>query len=155
LPAISSIPPGESPFANLTSYVLPVATLVLATIPYIGRLVRASVIDAMDSEYVRMARLKGLDERRILFRHALPNAIVPTIQGIAVIVGYLAGGVVLVEYVFGFPGVGTELVNAIQARDIPTVQALGLLLAAVYVAANVLADIAVVYASPRTRTALR
>jgi peptide/nickel transport system permease protein len=80
---------------------------------------------------------------------------VPTIQGIAVIVGYLAGGVVLVEYVFGFPGVGTELVNAIQARDIPTVQALGLLLAAVYVAANVLADIAVVYASPRTRTALR
>jgi peptide/nickel transport system permease protein len=99
-----------------------------------------------------MARLKGMTERRILYRHALPNALVPMIQGIAVTIGYLAGGIVAVEFVFGFPGVGTTLLQAISERDIPVIQAVTLLLASVYVIVNLVADILVVYVSPRLRT---
>jgi peptide/nickel transport system permease protein len=99
-----------------------------------------------------MARLKGMTERRILYRHALPNALVPAIQGIAVTIGYLAGGIVAIEFVFGFPGVGTALLQAISERDIPVIQAITLLLASVYVVVNLAADITVVYVSPRLRT---
>ena len=91
LPAVSLIPPGSGALSRPNVYILPVATLVIAIVPYLGRLVRGSMIDVLESEYVRMARLKGMRERRILFRHALPNALVPAIQGIAIAIGYLAG----------------------------------------------------------------
>lgn len=152
LPAVSLVPLGASPFSQLDVFVLPVATLVLANVPYLGRLVRGSMIEALSSEYVRVARFKGLSERRILYRHALPNALVPLIQGIATSIAYLAGGIVVVEFVFGFPGLGTALVQAVGNRDLPVIQAVGLLLAVVCVTANLLADIAVVYVTPRLRT---
>lgn len=152
LPAVSLIPPGSGALSHPNVYILPVATLVLAITPYLGRLVRGSMIEVLESEYVRMARLKGMTERRILYRHALPNALVPMIQGIAVTIGYLAGGIVAVEFVFGFPGVGTALLQAISERDIPVIQAVTLLLASVYVIVNLVADILVVYVSPRLRT---
>jgi len=153
LPAVSLIPPGAGALSDPQVYVLPVATLVLATVPYLTRLVRGSMIDAMESEYVRMARYKGLGERRILIRHALPNALVPAIQGMAQNLGYLAGGIVVVEYVFGFPGIGTALTQAIGVRDIPVVQATSLVLASFYVVVNLIADLLVVFVTPRLRTA--
>jgi len=104
---------------------------------------------------VMMARLKGLSGRLVLWRHALPNAIVPTLQVIALNLAWLAGGIVTVEYLFGFPGIGSGLVDAVANRDMPTVQALCLLIAAVYVALNLVADIATILISPRLRTGLR
>jgi peptide/nickel transport system permease protein len=152
LPAVSLFPPGAGAFSDPQVYVLPVATLVLATVPYLTRLVRGSMIDAMESQYVRMARYKGLSERRILVRHALPNSLVPAIQGMAQNLGYLAGGIVVIEYVFGFPGIGTALTQAIGVRDIPVVQATSLILASFYVVVNLVADLLVVFVTPRLRT---
>lgn len=155
LPAVSFLPPGSGPFSNLNVFVLPVATLVLASVPYLARLVRGSMIEALESEYVRFARFKGLNERRIMFRHALPNALVPALQGLAVVLGYLAGGIVVVEFIFGFPGIGTALIQAISYRDIPVIQATSLILASVYVVVNLVTDVLVVYVTPRLRTAQR
>lgn len=152
LPAISLIPQGTDPLSNLKAFILPVATLVIVDVPYLARLVRASMIDVLGSEYVQLARLKGLSERRILFRHALPNALVPTIQGAAQVLAYMAGGIVVVEYIFSFPGLGGGLLTAVQNRDIPTIQFATLVLAAFYVVVNLAADVATVAVSPRLRT---
>jgi peptide/nickel transport system permease protein len=115
---------------------------------------RASMIEVLESEYVEMARLKGLSRARLVLLHALPNAIAPTVQVVALTFAYLAGGVVVVEYVFGFPGIGQGLVNAIVARDIPTIQCVVVLLATFYVAVNILADLIAVLVTPRLRTGL-
>jgi peptide/nickel transport system permease protein len=155
LPAVSLIPPGDHPWDHLQELVLPTTVLVLAVVPYIARIIRASMVEVLESDYVEMARLKGLSERTVLWRHALPNGIAPTIQVIALNIGYLAGGIVVVEAVFDYPGIGSAFVDAVSNRDIPTVQALAILLAAIYVALNVLADIATVLVSPRLRTSLR
>lgn len=154
-PSVALFPAGESPFEHPNEMVLPVATLVAVSVPYLMRLVRASMIDVLESDYVQMARLKGVSERRILLRHALPNALVPTIQGTALILAYLAGGIVVIEYLFRFPGIGGLLTEAISARDLPVIQACVLLLAAVYIVVNLVADILTVYVSPRLRTAGR
>jgi peptide/nickel transport system permease protein len=155
LPAVSLIPPGAPPWDHLQELVLPTTVLVLAVVPYIARIIRASMVEVLESDYVEMARLKGLSERAVLWRHALPNGIAPTIQVIALNVGYLAGGIVVVEAVFDYPGIGSAFVDAVSNRDLPTVQALSILLAAFYVVLNVLADIATILVSPRLRTSLR
>jgi peptide/nickel transport system permease protein len=154
-PPVALFPPGESPTAHLDALVLPVATLVLVSVPYLARLVRASMIDVMESDYVQMARLKGLTERRILTAHALPNALLPTIQGTALILAYLAGGIVVVEYVFRYPGLGGALTEAVNARDLPMIQAVTLILAAMYVIVNLAADILSVLVTPKLRTRSR
>src|SRR3954454_9288976 len=101
-----------------------------------------------------MARLKGLPERIVLLRHALPNALGPTFQVIAINLAYLAGGVIVVEYIFNYPGIGGSLVSAVQSRDMPVVQALAMLIAALYVFLNLVADIATIIVTPRLRTRL-
>jgi peptide/nickel transport system permease protein len=154
-PPVSLIPPGSNPWDYPKELVLPVTTLVLAVTPYIARITRASMIEVLESDYVEMARLKGLSEGTVLWRHALPNGIAPAIQVIALNLAYLAGGIVVVEYVFAYPGVGSAFVQAVQSRDIPTVQALGILIASVYVVLNVIADIATILVSPRLRTSLK
>jgi peptide/nickel transport system permease protein len=153
-PAVAVFPPEDSPLAHLDLLVLPVATLVIAVLPYGIRLVRGTLIDVLESEYVRMARYKGLTERRILFRHALPNALVPLVQGTAIILTYFLGGVIIVEFLFGYPGLGSALTGAIRDRDIPMIQGATLILAACVVLFNLLADIVSVYLTPRLRTAL-
>ena len=155
LPAVSRIDPSVSIFRQLNLLVLPAITLALAVMPYVSRMLRASTIEVLESEYVMMARLKGLSGNTVLWRHALPNAIVPTLQVIALNLAWLAGGIVTVEYVFGFPGIGSGLVDAVSNRDMPVVQALCLLIAAVYVGLNLIADIATILISPRLRTGLR
>jgi peptide/nickel transport system permease protein len=96
-----------------------------------------------------------MPERKVLWRHAVPNGIAPTIQVVALNLAYLAGGIVLVEFVFGYPGIGAAFVDAVANRDIPVVQALAIVIAAVYVFLNVAADVVTILVSPRLRTSLR
>jgi peptide/nickel transport system permease protein len=154
LPAVSLIPPGSAPWSHLKEIILPATALVLAVCPYIARIMRASMVEVLESDYVEMARLKGLPEGAVLWRHALPNGIAPAIQVIALNLAYLAGGIVVVEFVFAYPGIGAAFVQAVSNRDLPTVQALAILIAGVYVLLNVCADVATILVSPRLRTSL-
>jgi peptide/nickel transport system permease protein len=154
LPSISLIPPGSGPWNHPSALVLPVLTLVIAVAPYVARIMRASMIEVLESDYVEMARLKGLPERTVLIRHALPNALGPVFQVIALNLAYLAGGIVVVEYVFAYAGIGSGLQEAVINHDLPVVQALAMLIAALYVALNLLADVATIMVTPRLRTRL-
>jgi len=151
LPAVSVFPPGASPWSIPSLLVLPVLTLVIVIVPYTFRMMRAAMVDALESDYVEMAKLKGMSKWRVLAVHALPNAIAPTIQVIGLNFLYLAGGVVVVEYVFNYPGLGQALVNAVSDRDIPVIQFIVLLLAAFYVVVNIATDLISLAATPRRR----
>jgi peptide/nickel transport system permease protein len=154
-PAVSLIPPGDHAWDHPNAVILPAATLILAVTPYISRIMRGSMVEVLESDYVTMARLKGIPERTVMFRHAVPNAIVPAIQVSALQLAWMAGGIVLVEFVFSFPGIGTALVDSVGNRDVPTVQALTLIIAGVYVVLNLAADVATILVTPRLRTAAR
>jgi peptide/nickel transport system permease protein len=154
LPAVSQVPPGTSPLAHPNILVLPTLTLVIAVAPYVARIMRASMVEVLESDYVEMARLKGLNERTVLVRHALPNALGPVLQVIAINLAYLAGGVIVIEYVFNYRGIGSALQDAVVNHDIAVVQALAMLIAAVYVALNLTADVLTILVTPRLRTRL-
>jgi len=151
LPAVSDIAPGTSPLSSISSLILPVATLVLVTLPYIFRMTRAAMIDALSSDYVEMAELQGLSRRRVLFIQALPNAFPAAVQVVGLNLLYLAGGIVVVEYVFNYPGIGQALVAAVSDRDIPTIQFIVVLLAAFYVVVNIATDVLSLVVTPRRR----
>ena len=153
LPAVSILPPGVYAWNQPELLILPVATLVIVIVPYILRMMRAAMIEALESDYVEMARLKGVPEWRIVLMHALPNAVAPTIQVIGLNFLYLAGGVVVVEYVFNFPGIGQGLVFAVDSRDIPVIQFIVVVLAAFYVFMNIVTDVIALMATPRRRIA--
>ena len=153
LPAVSILSFGTNPLGDPAVLVLPVATLVIVGAAYIIRMVRAGVVEAMRSDYVQMARLNGIPEQRVVVRYGLRNALAPTVQVIALTMQWLIGGLFVVETVFAYPGIGYELVEAVIARDIPVVQAVAMLIAAFYIAINILADIAVVLLVPKLRTA--
>jgi peptide/nickel transport system permease protein len=154
LPAVTISAGGESPWANPGSMVLPVATLVIAVAPYVIRIMRAALLEVLDSDYVELARLKGVPEGVVLRRHALRNTLVPGIQVIALQLAWLAGGIVLVEYLFSYPGVGASLVDSVRNSDIPMVQALAMIIAAIYVVVNLVADVLSILFTPRARTAI-
>jgi peptide/nickel transport system permease protein len=151
LPAVSAIPPGTSPLDDISALWLPIGTLALVIAPYIFRMMRGAMIEALESDYVEMAELKGISRRRVLLVHALPNSLPPVIQVIGLNLLYLAGGIVIVEYVFNYPGIGAALVDAVSNRDIPTIQFLVLILAAFYVFVNITTDVIALMASPRRR----
>ena len=119
---------------------------------HILRMVRSSVIEVMAGDYVQMAVLKGVPRWTIVFRHALPNALLPAVNIIALTIAWLLSGVVVVEVVFNFPGLGRMMVDAISDRDLPVVQAIALVVAVVYVGVNLVADILTTVANPRLRT---
>lgn len=154
-PAVSQVDPTVPLAAQLHVLFLPTLTLVLAVSPYIVRILRASMVEVLESDYVQMARLKGMPERIVLARHALPNALIPAIQVTALNLAWLAGGVVVVEYLFNYPGIGSALVDAVANRDVPVIQAIVLLIASLYVGLNLLADILTILVSPRLRTGLQ
>ena len=154
LPAVSTIPPGSRPWNNWLALILPTLALVIAVAPYVARIMRASMIEVLESDYVEMARLKGLPERTVLIRHALPNALGPVLQVIALNLAYLAGGIIIVEFVFNYSGIGGATAEAVVNHDLPVIQALAMLLAAVYVVVNLLADVATILVTPRLRTRL-
>ncbi len=153
-PAVTLSSPTGHPWDSPKGMVLPVATLVLAVSPYVSRIVRATLLEVLDSDYVELARLKGVPEPVVMRKHALLNAIVPGIQVIALQLAWLAGGVVLVEKVFNYPGVGRQLVDAVANHDVPMVQLLSMIIAAVYVVVNLVADLLSILLTPRARTAI-
>lgn len=154
LPATFYLSPEDPPWSNMKGIILPVATLAIAVVPYVSRVTRAAVIEVLESDYIEMARLKGMPERTVIWRHALPNALGPVFQVIALNLAYLAGGVIVVEWLFNFPGIGTALNDSVRARDLPVVQFLALTIAGVYIITNLLADVCTVLATPRLRTKL-
>ena len=153
-PAVTITSPTGHPWDNWKVMVLPTLTLVLWVTPYVSRIVRASLLEVIDSEYVELARLKGIPEKVVMRKHALLNAIVPGIQVIALQLAFLAGGVVVVETLFAYPGMGLELVDAVRNHDVQVVQALSMIIASVYVVVNLIADILSILLTPRARTAI-
>jgi peptide/nickel transport system permease protein len=147
--------PAVSLSTSPKNLVLPVATLVLGWVPLTARMVRAGVVGVLESDFVQMARLKGLPDRIVVRRHVLPNALVPAIQAFALTAASMPAGVVIVEYLFSFQGIGALLVNAVENRDTATVEAVTLILVLVYVVANLLSDIATIMLTPRLRTAVQ
>ncbi len=155
LPAVTQTDIGKGPWTNMKGMVLPTAVLVLGAVPYISRTVRAAMIEVLESDYVEMARLKGAPERTVMWRHAMPNSLGPVFQVIALNIAYFAGGVIVVEALFNYQGIGGALRDAVRTRDLPVIQFLVMALAAVYVLTNIAADVATVLVTPRLRTRLQ
>ena len=152
LQPVSFIPPGSPAIEHPKLLVLPVLTLLAASVAWAARLVRAGVIETLGSEYVQAARLNGLSERRIIRRYALRNALAPSVQVFAVSIQALFGGVIVTEVLFSYPGLGAQLVNAVEAHDTTLVQGIALVIATFYILVNVIADVVVVALVPRLRT---
>jgi len=142
LPATGYVPLSENFISGLQHLILPSITVALILVAHVSRMVRSEMVDVLHTDYIRAAWLKGLSRRRILWRHALRNGLLPTITIVALDVGYLLGGIVVVEEIFAIPGIGRELIVAVQARDLPTIQAGVMILAATYSVVNFLADLA-------------
>lgn len=150
-PAVSTVSDGMSLADRLNVVALPATTLVLVVVAHMMRMTRASLIGVMSSPYIEMALLKGVDRWRIIVQHALPNSLAPIVNVIAVNLAYLVVGVIVVEVVFTYPGLGMLMVDAVTKRDIPMVQGCGLVFAVVYIGLNIAADVAGIMANPRLR----
>ena len=136
---------------NLHAIFLPMVTLLVIVLAHMVRMIRSSVVTVLASPYVEMAMLKGLSRRRVVMRHALPNALAPIINIIAVNLAYLFLGVVVVEAVFTYNGLGRLMVDAVATRDVPVVQACGLIFAVVFIGLNLIADVLGILSNPRLR----
>ncbi|WP_220032328.1 ABC transporter permease [Pseudoroseicyclus aestuarii] len=136
---------------RLGAIALPVATLVLVVIAHMMRMTRAAILSIMSSQYIETAELKGIGALRTIIHHAAPNAVAPIVNVVALNLAYLVVGVVVVEVVFVYPGMGQYMVDAVTVRDMPVVQACGLIFAAVYILLNMVADIVSILANPRLR----
>lgn len=152
-PAVAAVrdltPAGE----YLRAIVLPAVTLAIVMAVYAARMLRDNLIEVLDAEYIRMAELKGLSRLAVLLRHALPNALIPTLNVTALNLAYIIGGVVIVERLYSFPGFGSLLIDSLQLQDAPLVEATVLIAAAIYIVANLLADIGAILLNPRLRGA--
>ncbi|WP_323006164.1 ABC transporter permease [Pseudorhodobacter sp.] len=150
-PSLAAINDGMSFGEKLNSIALPVLVLVLVVLGHMMRMTRAAILNVMQSAYVETAELKGLRKFTIIARHALPNAIAPVVNVVMLNLAYLVVGVVVVEVVFVYPGMGQYLVDHVAKRDVPVVQACGLVFAAVYIGLNLVADVVSILANPRLR----
>jgi peptide/nickel transport system permease protein len=153
LPPVSYVDASTPAGRYVLALVMPALTLGVVITVHTVRMLRDNLIEVLDSEYVRMAELKGLPRWKVMLRHALPNALVPTLNIVALNLVYLIGGVVIVEKVFAFPGFGSLLVDSVQLRDVPLIEATVLIAAAVYIFANLAADVATILLNPRLRSA--
>ena len=151
LPAVTLTPTGGHPWDVPKTMILPVLTLVLAVSPYVSRIVRATLLEVLDSDYVELARLKGIPETVVMRKHALLNAVVPGIQVIALQLAWLAGGVVIVETLFNYPGLGRLIFTAATNKDFPMLEAGVLVIGIVYLGATLIADILYTILNPRIR----
>jgi peptide/nickel transport system permease protein len=152
-PAVSLLDSERPALAQPRFLALPLLTLLLSSLPYPIRLVRTSVIEALEADYVVLARLRGIPERRILLRHVLPNALVPAVQGAALMLSVMLGGSVITEVLFNYPGIGSMMHSAVESRDLPVIQALVLIIAVGVVFINLAADFVCLLLTPRLRTA--
>jgi peptide/nickel transport system permease protein len=151
LPATSAIDPTGPLLEQFTLLILPILTVSLVLLGYVARMVRASVIEASRSYYTRTAVLKGLPRHKVVLRHILKNALLPAVTIIAMNLGWLIGGIIIVETVFGFPGLGRLVLFAIKQRDVPLIEASVLVMGATYLFLNLLADIVYTWLNPRIR----
>ncbi len=152
LPAMSIVDQYSTFGEYIRALVLPAMTLSLVMSVYAIRFLRDSLIEVLDSDYIRMAELNGLTRGQIIWKHALPNALIPTLNITALNVAYLMGGVVIVEKVFGFPGFGSLTIDAMLLLDVPLIEATVLIASAVYIFSNLLADIGSILLNPRLRS---
>lgn len=150
-PVMSLVDETSSIAEYLRACALPAATLAIVMAAYAVRMLRDNLIEILDADFIRMAELKGLSRSKVLVRHALPNALVPTLNVTALNLAYVIGGVVIVERVFSYPGFGSLTVDALTLRDVPLIEATVLIAAAVYIVANLLADIGAMLLNPRLR----
>ena len=150
-PAISTLTPSMSLGSKLYAVALPALTLTLVVAAHMMRMTRAAILNLLSSPYIEMAQLKGLSRSRIILHHALPNALSPIINVIVINLAFLVVGVVVVEVVFVYPGLGQLFVDAVSKRDLPVVQAGALIFAAVYVLLNLTADVLSILSNPRLR----
>jgi peptide/nickel transport system permease protein len=154
LPPVSLVAPGASPLSTPNILVLPVLTLLVVAVGSGVRQTRLGMIEVLQTDFVQFARLNGISERRVLVRYGMRNAVANSIQTIAQNLQYLVGGIIVVESVFAYPGIGVYLVNAVLARDTNKILAASIILAALYTAINIVADLLVVFLVPRLRTEL-
>lgn len=150
-PSISNINAQMSLWEKMHAIVLPCLTLTLVVAAHMMRQTRAAIINILASPFIEMAKLKGLNKARIIIYHAFPNALSPVINVVALNLAYLVVGVVIVEVVFVYPGLGQLLVDSVSKRDIPVVQASGLIFASVYIGLNLLADVLSIISNPKLR----
>ncbi|RWQ65731.1 ABC transporter permease [Mesorhizobium sp.] len=150
-PGISMVYPGMPFLAKMQAIALPCTTLTLGVLAHMMRMTRAAILNVMQSAYIETAELKGLTAFEIIRKHAFPNAIAPIINVVTLNLAYLMVGVVVIEVIFVYPGMGQYLVDHVAKRDVPVVQAVGLIFAAVYIFLNVVADVASILANPRLR----
>ena len=148
---VAMVLPGMGFWAKLNAVALPVIVLVLVVLAHMMRMTRAAILNVMQSAYIETAELKGLSPMTIIWRHAFPNAIAPVVAVVMLNLAYLVVGVVVVEVVFGYNALGQYLVDHVTKRDLPVVQAVGLIFAAVYIFLNMLADIIGILANPRLK----
>jgi peptide/nickel transport system permease protein len=150
-PSVSTVYESMSVLEQLNAIALPVLVLVLVVLGHMMRMTRAAILNVMQSAYIETAELKGLRPFTVIARHALPNAVAPVVNVVMLNMAYLVVGVVVVEVVFVYPGMGQYLVDHVAKRDVPVVQACGLVFAAVYIGLNMIADIVAILANPRLR----
>lgn len=150
-PAVTLVNPDAPLLAMLPNIVLPILTLTILLTAYIMRIMRTGIIEVVRSDYIRVARMKGLHPVVILIRHALPNALLPTITVSALTVAWLIGNLVVIEAVFNYPGMGTLMLSAIQDRDLPLVQSIAIVMAVIYLTVNLIADLLTLVLNPRLR----
>ena len=148
---VAMVLPGMSFWAKLQAVALPVIVLVLVVLAHMMRMTRAAILNVMESAYIETAELKGLPPMRIIWRHAFPNAIAPIVQGIVLNLAYLVVGVVVVEVVFSYNALGQYLIDHVTKRDLPVVQAVGMIFATAYISLNIFADLVAILANPRLR----
>jgi peptide/nickel transport system permease protein len=151
LPPLIFVKPWEDPWLNLQQMALPALSLSLGLGAVLLRMTRSSLLEVLGEEYVKVARAKGLAERAVVFRHALRNALIPIITVIGLQLGYLLGGVVITEQVFGLPGIGWTLVNGVYQRDYPVVQGAVMLIAVSFMVLNLMVDLLYTVIDPRIR----
>ncbi len=150
-PSFSTVHAGMTLGQRLEAIALPVATLTLVVLAHMMRMTRAAILNVMQSPYIETAELKGLRRFDIIRRHALPNAVAPIVNVVTINLAYLIVGVVVVEVIFVYPGMGQYLVDHVARRDVPVIQATALIFAAVYIGLNLVADIVSILANPRLR----
>lgn len=150
-PSFASISPGMPLLEQLHAISLPVAVLTMVVLAHMMRMTRAAILNVMQSAYIETAELKGLKTFKVIYRHAFPNAIAPIVNVVMINLAYLVVGVVVVEVVFAYPGMGQYLVDAVVKRDVPVVLACGVIFAAVYIILNIVADVVSILANPRLR----
>lgn len=151
LQPVSMVFPGMGFFEKLHAVALPVIVLVMVVLAHMMRMTRAAILNVMQSAYIETAELKGLSPMQVIWRHALPNAVAPIISVVVINLAYLVVGVVVVEVVFSYNALGQYLVDHVAKRDLPVVQAVGIIFAAVYIGLNILADLIGIIANPRLR----